>query len=197
MGGIALVSSLYLPSAEWFLAVKHYERFHIDTSEIWKKQTLRNRTYILTANGIQGLSIPVIHNGGRAMMMKDIRISYSEPWVRVHKGALVSAYNSSPFFEYFRDELFEILERKPAFLVDLNNDTLELLIRKSKLNIQHCPDSLNMNHVDLKQLSDLEQQKSGIPPVSAYPQVFSYKTSFQPYLSAIDILSNTGVITHR
>ena len=194
MSESALVSALYLPPAEWFLALKSYKSLHLDPNELWIKQTLRNRTYILGANGIQCLSVPVKHNGGIPVPIKDIRISYSEPWVRVHKGAFFSAYNTSPFFEFFKDEFFAILDRKPEFLFDLNQALLHLIIKKARLNISIEPFDKDKQTTDLKYLGDRNLLISTLQKVPDYAQVFSYKWPFQPYLSVIDLISNTGKI---
>lgn len=187
-----LLPSVYLPLREFFSAFQDAEKIIIDTDESWQKQTLRNRTYILGANGVQCLTVPVEHTGGIRKLIKEIKISYSEPWIRVHKGALFSAYNTSPFFTFFKDELFAIYDAKPSFLIDLNEQIFRLLLNKLKLKIDISPLSNQTEFIDLKKLADIEDLKKQKHELPAYHQVFSYKQPFCPYLSVIDILSNKG-----
>jgi hypothetical protein len=187
-----ILPSLYLPPAEIFLQMKDANELVIAEDDPWEKQTLRSRCQILGANGVQTLSIPVKHTGGVRKPVKDITISYSEAWVRIHKGAIFSAYNTSSFFTYFREDLFAIYDQQPKFLVDFNRQLLQLVLRKLKLNIKINTLSDNTNIVDLKEYTSLEKVKSQFAPIPPYPQVFSYKTPFQPTLSILDLLSNKG-----
>lgn len=187
-----IIPSLYLPPGALLFYLKEDEIFQ-DESENWQKQSLRNRTLILGANGPLTLSVPVIHPGRIGAKTRDIRISYAENWTRVHKGALFSAYNTSPFFSYFRDELFMIYDSKPVFLVDLNNALNSLLLKKLKIppfgrgDIPGFEDCIDLRpHCTTNRLSNL------IPPLPPYQQVFSYKMPFIPGLSCIDLLANTA-----
>lgn len=187
-----LLPSLYLPPAEIFRQLEDADELVIAEDEFWEKQTLRSRCMILGANGVQTLSIPVQHTGGQRKPVKDVTISYNEAWVRVHKGAIFSAYNTSSFFTYFREELFAIYDKKPKYLVDFNRDLLLITLKKLKLNIK-INTSINSIHlIDLKHIDSTEKIKKELPPIHPYPQVFSYKTPFQPTLSILDLLSNKG-----
>ena len=84
---------------------------YIEACENYQKQSYRNRCRFYAADGVQALSFPVIHEGGTYKHpVKDIKIDYSTPWLQQHKRAIVSAYRTSAYFEYYQDELFEILE---------------------------------------------------------------------------------------
>lgn len=183
---------LYLPPVEWLLGLRQATSVFVDLNSNWKKQTLRNRTTILSANGIQTLTVPVVHTGGKTVAIKDIRICYQNAWRRVHKGALFSAYNTSPFFEYFREELFHTLDRQPVFLIDLNLRLLELILQKLKCQIPI--QEFNSQHInfDLTPYDSLNELQEKMPPYPEYPQVFGYKYPYQPFLSVIDVLSNKG-----
>ncbi|MBL7924016.1 MAG: WbqC family protein [Bacteroidia bacterium] len=191
-GQLVLISSLYLPLRELLFLIRDADQILVDEQEIWQKQSLRNRSYILGPNGVQCLTVPVEHGAGRKAPVSDIRISYRESWVRVHKGALFSAYNSSPFFEYFKDALFAIYDRKPTFLTDLNAAINHLLFAKLKLPApQVFKEPAPGPITDLRSFSDLARIQT-LPPLAPYPQVFSYKSPFAPELSVLDLLSNKG-----
>lgn len=192
VGRHVLISSHYLPLREYMSLFLEADVIYVDGSEIWKKQTLRNRTCILSANGVQTLSIPVIHTGGIKTAIKDIQISYDQDWTRVHKGAIFSAYNNSAFFSYFKDDLFAIYDQQPTHLLDFNQKILQFLLKKLKfkgrLEIYADQDV----DIDYRQLDSLKsiQEKNII--LEKYNQVFGYKFEFESYLSVLDVLAIKG-----
>lgn len=182
----------YLPGRVYFHKCLHSERVDICGGNPFQKQTLRNRTYILSPNGVQRLTVPVVHTGGIPVNDAEISIDYSLPWIREHKGALEAAYNTSPFFEFFRDELFAIYDARPEKLFDLNFRILQLLMKKAKTNthLNSAPGiALPLPELDLvngKQMPD----DSSLP---TYPQVFAYKTGFARGLSVLDEMANAYI----
>lgn len=198
--GIVLLSAHYLPLRELVETCRVHQRIFIDENELWQKQTLRNRTRIIGANGLQVLSVPVQHTGGKRVPVKDIRISYAEDWVRVHKGSLFSAYNRSAFFEFFRAELFHIFDKKPVFLLDLNMSLMRFLFKRLRLPEPEIASSLQEEWTDLRTLHEIGSVSSLLNAGSPYHQVFADRVAgsgnscppFVPYLSVLDTLSNLG-----
>lgn len=182
---------------------------YIETCENYQKQSYRNRCRFYAADGVQALSFPIVHEGGtHKQPISDIRIDYSTPWLIQHKRAIVSAYRTSAYFEYYQDELFEIMDRKPERLIDLNMDILRFLIDMTGLSIdlrttsgysregiQTEADGSVVICEDLREtihpkrpdtiLRDLNLEKP-------YFQVFSRKYGFQADLSVMDLLFNEG-----
>jgi hypothetical protein len=191
----ALVSTSYLPSIEYLKLISTFDEVLIDSSDIWKKKTVRNRCYILSPNGVQCLSVPVNakHNNS---LTAEVRIDYSQPWVRVHKGALEAAYNTAPFFEFIKDDIWDIYDRKPELLIDLNREFLVLLLKKLKLPTKVSTGlSIENSEHDFRKLSDNHGYQPRQLPVESfknYNQVFNYKHPFVPNLSGIDFLANMG-----
>ncbi len=159
------------------------------------RQTVRNRAFILSTNGLYCLNVPVEKSRSGKQLIRDVRISYNDPWIRVHKGAISSAYNVSAFFEFFKDDMWAIYDRKPEFLLDLNFAFLELFVKKFKLKT-----SLNSSRFsDVSEVRTLLGSAStpdpvqvDVPLLRSYPQVFGHKHPFLPNLSGLDILANTG-----
>ena len=177
---------------------------YIEACENYQKQSYRNRCRFYAADGVQALSFPVIHEGGTYKHpVKDIRIDYSTPWLQQHKRAIISAYRTSAYFEYYHDELFEILDCMPERLIDLNMALLKFFIEKTGLKVDlRLTDEYSQNGTvgdvvcdDLREvihpkrpntiLSDL---KLGKP----YFQVFAPKYGFKSDLSIMDLLFNEG-----
>ena len=134
-----LLTTAYFPPVSWFFALAQSTRVEIEACESYQKQSYRNRCRIYSAAGPEALVVPVVHARGAKIPIRDVRIDYSEPWVRLHERAMTAAYNHSAFFEYYRDDLFRILEGREAFLFDLNWKLTEKLIEFCGLRISPVP----------------------------------------------------------
>jgi len=189
-----IIPSHYLPVRELLAAIVLAKRIYVDTDEIWRKQTLANRTFILGANGPQTLSVPVRHTGGIKTPMREMRISYAQPWIRVHKGAIFSAYNTSPFFPFFKDELFEIYDKRHELLYALNLEILKFLLKKLKYKGEVLESFPQGEISDLRSMVHPDALKSSLKTGAPYQQVFGYKFPFCSHLSALDCLANTGMV---
>lgn len=194
-----ILSTAYLPPVEWYAFFLSSEA-RIEAHCSYIKQTYRNRAVILSANGIMDLSIPIEKSEMRKPLTKDIRISDHGNWRHLHWNAIVSAYNSSPFFEYYRDDFQPFYERKFNYLFDFNQEllqlTLELLdIEKEIVFSDQYRKEEEMPGVE--DLRDIIHPKNRLEPLSGfkakpYYQVFEERLGFQPNLSIIDLLFNMG-----
>lgn len=172
---------------------------YIEACENYQKQSYRNRCHFYAADGKQSLSFPVIHaEGTHKHLISEMRIDYSTPWVMQHKRAIISAYRTSAYFEYYQDELFAILDSKPERLIDLNTRLLEFFLEKTGIKAEirmtesydtapECEDLREVIHPKRPDriLENLELKKP-------YFQVFAEKHGFIPNLSIMDLLFNEG-----
>lgn len=165
----------------------------LDIAEHFAKMSFRNRYYIATAQGKHCLSIPIENGRNHRVPMNEIRISYAENWQQLHWRTLYSAYNRSPYFEYFRDDLYTLYEQPYETLVEFNRASLQWL--KAKLN---CPLEEQLiktyrriyeNAMDSRQLQPRDEPELVFPP---YHQVFQERNGFIPNLSILDLLFNEG-----
>jgi hypothetical protein len=157
----------------------------------FQKQTYRNRCYIYGANGKQMLNIPLQKVAGK-QLTKDIQIDYRENWQNLHLKSLQSAYQSSPFFEFYIDDLLIIFNKKEKFLMDLNiktfqviNDLLPIKIPFSKTN--SFQKEIANDFRFLVNSKDKTKHK-----LLKYTQVFDDKYCFIENLSILDLLFNEG-----
>ena len=104
-GNKVILSTAYLAPVQYFTKLLHYDEVWMESGEHFLKQSYRNRSTILTANGLQSLSVPVMEGSNSNKIIRDVRISYDHPWQKLHWKALISAYNNAPFFEYYSDSL--------------------------------------------------------------------------------------------
>ncbi len=121
-----LLTTAYFPPIEYFALLAKYSVVYMEACENYQKQSWRNRCRILSANGPLDLNVPVVHEGGTfALPIKQIRVEYTTPWVLRTERAIESAYCSSPFFIYYRDALFAILDSHPETLWELNRRLID------------------------------------------------------------------------
>ncbi len=118
-----IIDLQYLPQANYFALLLTEPELELDGYEYYVKQTYRNRCRILTANGIDELSIPV-QGGSKKILTRDIKIDYSQKWLNRNWRALQSAYGKAPFFEYYAEDLLAVYEKKHVYLFDLTHELL-------------------------------------------------------------------------
>lgn len=196
----AVLSSAYFPPVDYFRVIYRVGNVFLESKERYQKQTYRNRMKILASDGVLSLSVPLVKGDDRSITAMEI--DYSKPWLQQHKRALVSAYNSSPFFEYYMDDIFEILDRRHKTLFELNMDILKKMLHLLGLkdNIaltaeyhaiypEHVADFRDSIHPKKKSNDSLVAPN---PKYSEYYQVFTDKFGFVSDLSALDLLFNEG-----
>ena len=172
---------------------------YIEACENFQKQSYRNRCRFYGAEGVQTLSFPILHEGGtHKIPITEIKIDYKTPWVQQHERAIVSAYGMSAYFDYYKDELFAILESGHERLFDLNLALIRFFIEKTgiKVDLRLTEDYEREPQMeDLREiihpkrpntiLSDMDLEKP-------YFQVFAPKYGFISDLSIMDLLFNEG-----
>jgi hypothetical protein len=184
--------SSYFPSVEYFIHLHRFRSISVDTTGTYQKQTVRNRCFILSPNGIQCLSVPVIHQSCVKQLMHEVKISYAEPWQKIHWRAIQSAYGRSPFFEFFRDELEDIYLQQFVYLAELNHHLLLFLLKKIKSDV-NLIETGTSTYDDVLFLADAKNTDPAAATLfRQYNQVFGYKSGFVPNLSMLDLLLNCG-----
>jgi hypothetical protein len=199
---VLLVTS-YWPNLHYFFYVLNASIVNIEQFDNYSKQSYRNRTQILSANGILNLSIPIKKNKSEKVINSS-EISYKEDWQKNHWRAITSAYKNSPYFDFFEEDLKVFYSNKYNLLIDYNTDQLKFIIKvlKQQKNIQLTkqyesnPDSV----IDLRTIihpkqSYLSDKLLANKLDQSYYQTFENKISFTPNLSILDLLFNKGLHT--
>lgn len=189
-----IVSTAYLPPIAFFVSIVETKRITVEQHENYLKQTYRNRCHILSANGILPLSIPVIKTDGNHTKLINIQISNINNWQLNHWRAIESAYNKSPFFLYYRDELETFYLRKFNNLLEFNSELLSFLLRKIGLKIEiiFSDDFLSIQNEENDLRFKFSPKKEEVIQFPHYYQVFEEKFGFNANLSIIDLLFNEG-----
>jgi len=198
-----LLSTAYFAPIRYFSKLATYPEIYIEQHEHFIKQTYRNRTVILGANGPISLIVPVEKGREQKIKIKDLRISYDEDWQRNHWRTIFSAYNSSPFFEYYADELKPFFLKKFVFLFEYNQHItktiLEILEITAKLNLTETFEQIPENYLNFREKISPKAHKTVDDPhfiVQPYTQVFAEEFGFVPDLSILDLLFNEGPSAH-
>lgn len=158
----------------------------------FQKQTYRNRCNIATSNGIQALTVPIQHEKGVKLKTSEIKIDYKDHWQIQHLRALKTAYSSSPYFEFYIDDLSPIFETKFEYLLELNLATHRFIADAIALEKPWVPSIEFEKHPenDFRSLAIAKGQ----PPhhLKRYIQVFEPKLGFLSNLSILDLLFMEG-----
>lgn len=194
------LSSAYLAPIQYYFEILKSQRVYIDIYENYQKQSFRNRCSILSANGAMPLSIPVEHASGEKVLMKDIRIATHGNWQHLHWNAIVSAYNSTPFFEYYQDDFYPFYHHKYSFLLDFNESLQNMILKILHIdtfisNSDEYKKSFSTNELDLRNTIHPKKNWREVDPSfhpTEYYQIFGDRFGFIENLSIIDLLFNMG-----
>ena len=192
-----IFSTAYLPPIAYLSAFLQADKAWIEYHENYVKQTYRNRCVIPTANGLLPLTIPIKKNGLHNCPIHQIQIDYGQPWQRTHWRAIETAYNTSPFFLYYRD-YFEpfYTQQNITYLFEYNSQLFNLILQLFGIQKQYESTSeyvavYGRETEDLRQIiCPKEKQKEFI--FLPYRQVFADRFGFIPNMSCMDLLFNEG-----
>lgn len=190
-----LLHPSYFPSISHFVAMAQSDTITFEMEDNFQKQTNRNRTYIYSPNGIQLLNIPIKHSNLSHQKTKDIKIEPEFDWQKQHFKSLEAAYRSSPFFEYFEDDLLPIFQKKHTFLMDLNFEALEITAKCLRMKFEFDTTAEYFHEIENPKITDFRYLVNGKKDHSVfepYTQVFDDKHGFLNNLSVLDLLFNEG-----
>ena len=194
------VAVAYLAPLHYYARMLSANHVYIEQHENYIKQTYRNRCVILSANGPMSLSIPVDKKELTKCPTRDIRFSTHTAWQTLHWRSIEAAYNSSPFFEYYRDDLLPFYEKKWDFLLDFNMAIQETILSCMELSptisfTQYFDKEIPPTALDFRNaIQPTLKPEEADPNYQSIPyyQVFGQKWGFVPNLSIIDLLFNMG-----
>ncbi|MFW5755176.1 MAG: WbqC family protein [Tangfeifania sp.] len=194
-----LLSTAYFPPVQYFVKFLQFNKIYIEQHENFMKQTYRNRCEILAANGPVSLVIPVVKGRGSKIKIRDLKISYDTDWQRNHWRTIFSAYNSSPFFEFYRDEISPFFEKKWKYIFDFNLAIIEAICDLTEIdfNVELTDDfeKTDSSTLNFREAISPKEQKTKPDPnfhPQEYTQVFAEKFGFVSNLSILDLIFNQG-----
>ena len=201
-----LLSTAYFPPLEWFaLAARDMTLspdrvlpscVELEAFENYQKQSYRNRCYILAGDGVQMLQVPVVH--GADMGIRSVLVDYSTPWVVRSERALSTAYETSAYFHYYKEELFRIMESGMPTLWELNLELIRWCLKETGIAASLSPTVSFRKEAEEDFRYVIHPKKSndileGLGLGKPYYQVFRDRMgSFTKGLSILDLLFNEG-----
>ncbi|RED47550.1 WbqC family protein [Seonamhaeicola aphaedonensis] len=189
-----IIHPTYFSSIAHFVVMLQADNVVFEVHDNFLKQTYRNRTYIYGANGRQTLNIPVVHSQKNRQKYKDVKIFNEEPWQANHWKSLLSAYRTSPFFEFYEDDIQPLFHQKTDYILDFNLKCFEVICDclQLDLNVSESQsfEKIVEDKTDYRYLVNAKKEQS--QPFDSYTQVFSNKHGFISNLSILDLLFNEG-----
>lgn len=189
-----LLHPTYFPSIATFVAVAKAENIVMETQDNYQKQTYRNRCYIYAANGKLQLSVPVNFSQKNRQKYSEVTIANNYNWQDNHFKSLESAYRTSPFYEFYIDELQPLFTETFNSILDFNLKCFETICECLQLETNISKTEIfEKNPTNLKDLRNLvNAKKETILPLEPYTQVFDTKHGYINNLSILDLLFNEG-----
>ncbi len=201
-----VLGSAYWPNIHYIYYIINSDSVCIDLFEYFEKQSYRNRSKILSANGELNLTVPVKKWEDHAPM-KSIEISYAEDWQKQHWRAITSAYKNSPYFDFLEDEIKVFYESRFQYLNELNAEQLKWVLKvfRMKKEIIYSekyiePNDFNFDF-DLRNAihpkKEMIDKNAKLVLEKPYYQTFASKFGFSPNLSVLDLIFNEGIKSDR
>src|SRR6201999_1060492 len=119
----------YFPAIIFYKISYDSSNIVFEQCESYQKMSFRNRCQIAGAQGVVDLSIPLAGGRDQKRLMKEVRGSADRGWQDQHWKTIVSCYNRSPWFEYYRDGLEGLYRQRVEFLLDWNLRCFEWSLR--------------------------------------------------------------------
>ncbi len=184
----------YFPNIETMAWAAQSKCVILEVRDNYQKQTYRNRCTIAHSNGQLTLTIPIKHTKtGERQKTAQVTTEDSFTWQRDHWRSIQTAYRTSPYFEFYEDELAPFFNSKPKSLMQLNLSIFGLLCELIGIEstITHTETyDLNPKALDARFLVNCKR----ITEITFEPyiQVFAESHGFLANISVLDLLFNEG-----
>jgi len=194
-----IVHPSYFPSIVQMAAIVQSSKLIFEVEDNYQKQSYRNRSVIAHSNGKLSLSIPIKHTKPNFNQVKtrqktkEVLVENSFPWQIQHWKSLESAYRTSPFFEFYEDDLKPLFLNSESSLLDFNMKIFDLICDLLDFDIDYTFSNTYEKEPiekDLRFLIDAKSNKDF--GLKTYTQVLEANHGFLPNLSILDLLFNEG-----
>lgn len=190
------LSTAYFPPIHYFCKILQAKDIWIEQEEHFLKQSYRNRCIITSSNGRIPLTIPV-KRANSGLPIKEVEIDYTEDWQQQHYRTLLTAYGSSPFFEFYIDDLKKVFNERIPLLWELNKKILNICCELLQIDKTITYTNKYESHVQedfrlqIHPKKKFQKEDKTFAP-KPYWQPFSETLGFQENLSILDLIFNMG-----
>ncbi len=188
-----LIQLTYAPPVDQLALLATGHPVIIEAQEHYQKQSFRNRCNIVTSQGVLPLVIPIMHQNGLPVHIREARIEAARPWAVQHWRSLITGYNKSPYFSYYKHHLETLYQNPDASLFDFNIRLLGILCKLVKITVPEINtiwETHPENHLDLR--ATFHPKQAEILPAELYYQTFPVIPTQQHTLSCYDLIFNLG-----
>jgi hypothetical protein len=191
-----LVELHYLPCLDYVSGLLQFQRVRLEAHEHYQKQSYRNRCYVLTANKVDALTVPV-QQGTHHHPIRDVQVDNGQFWQKHHWRSLQAAYSKAPFFEYYAPEFERIYQKNWTFLFDLNSELLTICLKllgiTNTVNLTNCYEKPSVVSLfDARSMINPRNRSESYVFYKPMPYQQNFGFDFVPNLSIIDLLFCQG-----
>lgn len=187
-----ITPALLLPPISLFIDLLQVDEWILEVNDTYTKQTLRNRYYIATNQGIRAMIIPIKKVNGSHTITKDILLDESAEWLNYHHKTLITNYRNSAYFDYYEDEIIYIFSHYKK-LYELNIAFIKWILEQLNINIKVSITENYKKQYSIDYIDDRDKySKYENIQLPYYRQVFIDKVGFISNLSILDLLCNLG-----
>ncbi|WP_080239842.1 WbqC family protein [Spirosoma rigui] len=191
-----LIDLHYLPCLDYITGLLQFRQVWIEANEHYQKQSYRNRCYVLTANKVDVLTVPVLR-GTHHQPIREIRIDQSQNWQQHHWRCLKAAYGKAPFFEYYALDIDRVYQKNWTFLFDLNWELLTICLNqlgvKTPLHLTEWYEKSSVpGRYDARSMVNLRNDPESYVFYQPVPYPQNFGPDFVPNLSILDLLFCQG-----
>ena len=189
-----LIYPSYFPSIATMVAMAKADKITLEIQDNYQKQTYRNRAYIAHSNGKLLLNIPIRHSKStRHQKTKDVTPENNFSWLAEHWKSIQVAYRTSPYFEFYEDDLAPLFKEPVLKLQGFNIQILETITELIGLETQILTSNVFDKHTELQDMRHLANcKKEPSYNFDTYHQVFEGNHGRIENLSILDLLFNEG-----
>ncbi|HEX6513904.1 MAG TPA: WbqC family protein [Chloroflexota bacterium] len=218
MTTVVILQPGYIPWLGFFEQMHRCDVFVYYDDVQFDKHGWRNRNRVKGPQGVQWLTIPVLHGGRGWPAIHEIEIDRRVPWARKHMATIAQCYARAPYLKRYLPELEEVLLQDWQRLVEVDLEVTDVMcrwldicrpiVRSSELGIggdrserllnicRHLNATRYLSGSAARDYLDVELfAEHGIEVAWQDYQHPTYKQlhgDFIPYLSTLDLLLNCG-----
>ncbi len=219
---VSINQPAYLPWLGYFDRIDASDIHIVLNHVQFEKNSFTNRNKIKTAQGATWLTVPLLTKGKfGGLAIQTIEIDNKSKWTKKHLTSIHQNYRKTPFFENYFSELEKIYKQEWANLNQLVSKLNTLFLEWLKIDTKIIYSSdLKINSTKSKLVLDLCKKMKTTKYISGavgkdyletevfiqnqievvfqnyqhpiYNQLYQSKSSFEPYMSILDLLFNHG-----